>query len=59
MPIEALVLSGFFGFSENFVMRSSASVVMIPKRLASLSGTSITAMVQSAPFFLCASSIFE
>ena len=59
MPIDALVLSGFAGFSVNFVILPSSSAVMIPKREASSIGTSMTAMVQSAFFFLWKSSIFE
>lgn len=42
------MLLGCFGFSSNSVMVSSPSTFMMPKRLASSQGTSITAMVQSA-----------
>ena len=50
MPMEALVLFGFFGFSSNSYIVPSGRVFMIPKRDASAIGTSRTAMVQSASF---------
>ena len=59
MPMEARLLLGSLGFSSNLVMVPSASAVIMPKRLASSQGTSITAMVQSAPFSLWKSSILE
>ena len=57
MPIDARLLLGSLGFSANSVMRSSPSTDMIPKRLASAHGTSITAMVQAAPVSLWRRSI--
>ena len=55
--MEARLDSGFLGFSWKRVMVPSSSAVMMPKRLASSQGTSITAMVQSALWALWNSSI--
>ena len=46
MPMEALLLLGWAGFSSNSVMRLFSSVFRMPKRGASSHGTSRTAMVQ-------------
>ena len=59
MPMEARLLLGFAGFSSKSVMTSSASTFMMPKRLASCQGTSMTEMVQSAPVSLWRRSILE
>ena len=59
MPMLARSLSGSFGFSVNFTMEPSSPSVMMPKRLASAMGTWITAMVQSALFFLWTASMSE
>ena len=52
MPIDALVDVGFLGFSSNLKMVPSSSALMMPKRLASSIGTSMTLMVQAAFFAL-------
>ena len=59
MPMDARLLFGSLGFSANSVMLSSPSTDMIPKRLASSQGTSITEMVQSAPVSLWRRSMSE
>ena len=59
MPIEASVDLGFLGFSSNSRILPVLSAVIIPKRLASSIGTFITAIVQSASFLICSSSICE
>ena len=46
------MLSGFGGFSSNFVMRMSPSTLITPKRDASSMGTWITETVSAALFFL-------
>ena len=48
MPMDARLLLGWRGFSANSVIISSPSTDMMPKRLASSQGTSITEMVQAA-----------
>ena len=48
MPMEARLLLGSLGFSVNSVIMSFSSTAMIPKRLASSQGTSMTEMVQAA-----------
>ena len=57
--MDARLLFGSLGFSANSVMLSSPSTDMIPKRLASSQGTSITEMVQSAPVSLWRRSMSE
>ena len=50
--MDALLLSGIFGFSSNSVILPSSSVFIMPKREASAIGTVKTAMVASALFFI-------
>ena len=57
--MEARLLFGSRGFSANSVMRSFSSTAMMPKRLASSHGTSITEIVQAAPVSRCRRSICE
>jgi hypothetical protein len=57
--MDARLLLGSLGFSANSVIWSSPSTDMMPKRLASSHGTSITEMVQAAPAALWRRSISE
>ena len=57
--MEARLLWGSLGFSAKAVIRSFSSTDMMPKRLASDQGTSITEMVQAAPASLWCWSIRE
>ena len=57
--MEARLLLGSLGFSAKAVIRSFSSTDMMPKRLASAQGTSITEMVQAAPASLWCWSIRE
>ena len=59
MPMDARLLFGSLGFSANSVMLSSPSTDMMPKRLASSHGTSMTEMVQAAPVALWRRSMRE